>query len=1015
MRRILFIAILLFAMANLFAQQTGNLAGRVSETQSGKPIGNAAVFIEGTSMGTYSAENGSFYIRDIPVGIYQMHVSFMGYKKEVVEVTVVSNETTTQNVQLQVQAVQIEGMRVSATRAVPRETPVSFTDVSEEEIQEKYTTGDMPQMLDDIPGLFSTTSGLGEAEITMRGFDAEKIQILVNGVPVNDPESQIVYWSNWTGLSSNVKSVQVQRGAGASLYGSGALGGSVNIETMGSERNQEFIVRTSGGLYTTDGKSADGKGEIAEYKPYNYNFMLKYSSGNLFNDKFKFNLTAERKAGDYYIRGTEYDGWSFGFETENKFKNRVINTSFIAAPQKHNQARSTYDRELGKFLGREFSYTTHPWQENFYVKPQFSIRDRWTITPQSTLMTNIFFTMGDGGLSYANNIRFNAENGEMIYRDLLSETSERRNFANYAYYVYQETGYSLDGFTFDEATTGGTYEWAGGTKTVYSGSNFIDGDGTHTWKVSRKNVHKQGGINSYYETDLTDNLNVILGAESRYWVGDHYLEGSEFRHFNPEYPDEVSTFGAFYREYDYTTTVINSSGFARSKITIPFEKGIENINIMIDGQYAIYHSKVDENMIHFYDFNQQKFLDVGYYSSKNDSILVWQHDTVTGDSSQVTVAKFSDDDYKRTFTFFSPKFGANVNLNEQWNVLANYSIVYKEPKVTEWYNRSSGPSIDSGKIKKIKPEKAQTIEGGVGFSTKNIKTDITYYRTHYKDKIEYVSIGSGEQATTATINIGRATHQGIEYSFSGKFGDFDTKVSATFSRNRWGKLPEDYNQIFYENAEDVEGKVVPFSPEKMATAGIGYSFRNMPLLGSLRIGIDAKWMDDYYATYDNIYCKQLYYYDEDGNFQSIGEHHFIENLDGEGRYDYNEASGEYVINYQNQGDYDREWIMRSSKLPTFFELNGSLSYKFFIGGKEAAIKVNVNNILNRNENYSKAAIQRAYGMALPRKDDDGNITSWADPTFGEGATSGNYEGSGHYPYLSPSPLLNVFVTLEFKF
>ncbi len=61
--------------------------------------------------------------------------------------------------------------------------------------------------------------------------------------------------------------------------------------------------------------------------------MLKYSSGNIFNDKFKFNLTAERKAGDYYIRGTEYDGWSFGFETENKFKNRVVNTSFIAAPQ----------------------------------------------------------------------------------------------------------------------------------------------------------------------------------------------------------------------------------------------------------------------------------------------------------------------------------------------------------------------------------------------------------------------------------------------------------------------------------------------------------------------------------------------------------------------------------------------------------------------------------------------------------------------------------------------------------
>ncbi|MFO7896112.1 MAG: TonB-dependent receptor, partial [Candidatus Cloacimonadales bacterium] len=394
----------------LAAQMLGNVAGKITD-EEGQALESASIMIPALEMGTYSRANGSFYLKDIPAGEHEIFVRLMGHTPQSAIVEVRNNETTVQNFSLINQALEVEGFSVNATRAIERKTPVSFSNVDSETIQQKYTTGDMPQMLDDIPGLFSTTSGLGEAEITMRGFDANKIQILINGIPVNDPESQIVYWSNWTGLSSNVKNVQVQRGAGASLYGSGAFGGSVNIETMGTETNQHFSLRTSAGLYTTDGKSATSFGEMEEYTPFNYNIQLKYSSGKLFNNKFRYDITAERKAGDYYIRGTEYDGWSFGFETENKVGTHVINSSFIVSPQAHNQARSTYDRELGKFLGREFNFTNHPWQENTYVKPQLSFRDKWTISPQTNVMTNLFITTGEGGGSYANNIIFDAESG----------------------------------------------------------------------------------------------------------------------------------------------------------------------------------------------------------------------------------------------------------------------------------------------------------------------------------------------------------------------------------------------------------------------------------------------------------------------------------------------------------------------------------------------------------------------------------------------------------------------------
>jgi len=993
--------------ASLLAVETGNIAGKISIGETNEPLEGASVYIS-SDFGTYTKENGSFILKNVPVGTHKMHVTFIGFEKQTKEVEVESDLTTKINFYLEIQAIQMEGISITANRAVTRETPVSFTNINEETIKEKYTTGDMPQMLDDIPGLFSTTSGLGESEIIMRGFDAQKIQILINGVPVNDPESQVVYWSNWTGLSSNVKSVQVQRGAGASLYGSGAFGGSINIETMGSENNQKFTIRTSSGYYTTDGKSADENGLMTDYQPMNYNLLLKYDSGKLFNDKFKFNITAERKAGDYYIRGTEYDGWSFGFETENKLSRHVLNASFIVAPQKHNQARSTYDRELGKFLGREFNFTNHKWQENKYTKPQFSIRDRWSLSSKSTLMTNLFFTKGNGYGSYANNIIFDAGSGELLYKPLITESAERRKFAQYAYHVYEETGYALEGFEYNENTTAGTYTWAGDSKTVYSGSNTLDGDLLHSSKMTSYNNHNQFGANSYFERDITDNINLIVGAEGRYWQADHYKEGTDFRYYNPEDPDSVSTFDAFMRDYDYTTDVLNTSGFARAKINIPFDSGIQSIHLMLDGQYAVYHSEVEENKIYFYDFIKQEFIDEGYYASKEDSMLVYDENYVIVD----TVSVFEDDDYKRTFNFFSPKLGININLNDNWNVLANYSIVYKEPKVGDWYDRSDGPGVNQvvdNKEFDLVPEKGETIEGGLGYNHDRFKVDVTYYHTKYTDKIESITDLHGD---SKTINAGQAIHQGVELSYEGKLGNFDTKASATFSKNRWGDL--NFQNIFYEKAEDVEGKVVPFSPEKMVSGGIGYTFQEMPLSGNLRIGLNAKWTDDYYTTYDNVYCKQLYYYDDEGDFQSMGEHEFVENPEGEGRYDYNDETDEYFINYQNTGEYDREWIMSSSKLPAFFELNGSMSYRFYIGNHEASIKLNVNNILNKDDNYSKAYIGRAYGMQLKRVDDDGEI-SWDDPTFGEGASDGNSEGTEYYPYLSPAPLLNVFLTLEYKF
>ncbi len=260
---IMFLVLLL--SVNLFAIG-GNIFGEVKSAKSGDPLEMVVVRITDINEGNYTNSQGKFYFKDVPLGTHTLSIELIGYKPQQKEIVVKESETTSVNFNLEIDALQISGSSINALRSIPGESPVAFTELSNEDIADRYTTQDMPELIEDVPGVFASGSGLGEAELSIRGFDAEKIQVLINGIPVNDPESQKVYWSNWTGLSSNVNSVQVQRGASSSLYGSGAFGGSLNIETMKATPKAEWSLRSSVNSYQSPDETANGQGEIEKYQ-----------------------------------------------------------------------------------------------------------------------------------------------------------------------------------------------------------------------------------------------------------------------------------------------------------------------------------------------------------------------------------------------------------------------------------------------------------------------------------------------------------------------------------------------------------------------------------------------------------------------------------------------------------------------------------------------------------------------------------------------------------------------------
>ncbi len=112
--------------------------------------------------------------------------------------------------------------------------PTTFQNLSKEDIQKNNLGQDFPYMLDLTPSLVTTSNGgngVGYTGMRIRGTDATRINVTVNGVPMNEPDDQTVYWVDMPDIASSVENVQIQRGVGTSTNGGGAFGASVNIKT----------------------------------------------------------------------------------------------------------------------------------------------------------------------------------------------------------------------------------------------------------------------------------------------------------------------------------------------------------------------------------------------------------------------------------------------------------------------------------------------------------------------------------------------------------------------------------------------------------------------------------------------------------------------------------------------------------------------------------------------------------------------------------------------------------------
>ena len=561
-RSLLFTMMVLAMAVTSFAQ--GVVQGVVMDANTNETLIGATVVVEGTTFGVTTNLDGSFLLV-APAGDIKLDITYVGYESKEMDLTVKDGSTyNVGNILLKSSAIGLDEVNVMASVAVDRKTPVAVSTIDAQTIQNQLGSQEFPEVMKNTPNVYATKTGggFGDARVNVRGFDQKNVAVMINGIPVNDMENGWVYWSNWAGLGDATRTIQIQRGLGASKLAINSVGGTINIITKTSDMNK-------GGSFQI------GATDYGRFKS-----MLTLSTGEL-KTGTAITFVGSRTFGKGYIDATWVDAWSYFLSVSQKIgKNHQLVYTLIGAPQQHGQRDGYYMLDSAKFEKYGPKYTQNwGWRGgemlnervNFYHKPQMSLNWYWTINEKAFLSTSAYYSFGNGGGS-----------GPLGIGKYLTGSE------NSGYYKYEPP-----------KTASGQYDWdlmaeINANEDMINVNNNGDttfvpaGESKHIIRNSMNN-HKWMGLLSTLNYDISDMLTLTAGVDARYYKGEHYREvrdliGGDYWYdskFGPSkvgdkiayWNDGIVTYGGLFAQLEYTKGIFNA--FAAATVSNTWTKRID--------------------------------------------------------------------------------------------------------------------------------------------------------------------------------------------------------------------------------------------------------------------------------------------------------------------------------------------------------------------------------------------------------------------------------------------------------
>ncbi len=372
------------------------ITGKVT-SQDGVPLIGANVLIDGSYYGTATNADGHFRL-NVEQGSYVLRVSHMGYETRFIDLD--ASGDTDMEITLQRLSYLAEEVIVSATRAHSR-VPVAFTDVNRSEIEERDFGRDIPYILNLTPSFVASSdagTGIGYTNFRIRGSDMNRINITVNGIPLNDPESHGVWWVNMPDFASSVDNVQIQRGVGTSSHGAGAFGASINLQTKTINSDPYGEIVASAGSFNS------------------LRNTVRLGSG-MINDRFTFDARLSRITSDGYIDRASSDLKSFFLSGAMHNENSLLKVNVFSGKEITYQAWDgvpsymlDIDRRyngIGSYTDDDGEVVYYDNETDNYQQDHFQVLYSRELSPSLNLSTALHYTKGYGYYEqYRENQRF---------------------------------------------------------------------------------------------------------------------------------------------------------------------------------------------------------------------------------------------------------------------------------------------------------------------------------------------------------------------------------------------------------------------------------------------------------------------------------------------------------------------------------------------------------------------------------------------------------------------------------
>lgn len=340
----LVIAVFAALLCPIISMAQFNISGTVAENSSVLP--GAGIKLKNKGQSVIAGANGRYEFSNLPAGNYTLVVSYVGYATQ--EKTINLTANTVVDFKLSALSFLADEVVVSATRA-SKNTATTYKDLNRAEIAKKNVGQDLPYILNQTPSVVVSSdagAGVGYTGIRIRGSDATRINVTLNGIPLNDAESQGSFFINLPDLASSVDNIQIQRGVGTSTNGAGAFGASLNIQTT-TRRDSAYaeLNNTYGSYNTWKNTVSVGSGLIGN--KFSFDGRLSRIKSDGYIDRASSNLKSFFVTGAYYgkndiLRANVFSGTEKTYQAWNGVTEDLLQTD-----RRHNDF--TYDNQTDNY------------------------------------------------------------------------------------------------------------------------------------------------------------------------------------------------------------------------------------------------------------------------------------------------------------------------------------------------------------------------------------------------------------------------------------------------------------------------------------------------------------------------------------------------------------------------------------------------------------------------------------------------------------------------------------------